>query len=77
MQYVHDLGPEDAVLNLEGELVLEEVDGGERRPGRHRLQLRVGPVECLSQGAPNEVNASCLKVITYSYTFILYKGASI
>ena len=51
MQYVHDLGPEDAVLNLEGELVLEEVDGGERRPGRHRLQLRVGPVEGLSQRA--------------------------
>ena len=47
----HDLGPEDAVLNLEGELVLEEVDGGERRPGRHRLQLRVGPVEGLSQRA--------------------------
>ena len=59
MQYVHDLGPEDAVLNLEGELVLEEVDGGERRPGRHRLQLRVGPVEGLSQRESRELQMKC------------------
>ena len=42
------LCPENAVLNLEGELVLEEVDGGEGGPRRHRLQLRVGSVECLT-----------------------------
>ena len=32
---MHDLGPENAVLDLEGELVLEEVDGGECGPSRH------------------------------------------
>ena len=31
----NDLSPENAVLNLEGKLVLEEVDCGERGPGRH------------------------------------------
>ena len=30
-----DLSPENAVLNLEGKLVLEEVDCGERGPGRN------------------------------------------
>ena len=41
------LCPEDAVLDLEGELVFEEFDGGEGWPRRHRLQLRVRPVERL------------------------------
>ena len=43
------LGPENAVLNLELELGLEEIDPDNIGPSGHTLQHGIGSIECLKR----------------------------